>query len=93
MVNLWSNLIICVQECVDHNLLIPYQPKSDKKGELVAAFKYTALVRAEQTERITSHPLPYVHSAYTYVFVKTCNQLLSHESCRVIDPELVALLA
>ncbi len=52
------------QECVDHESLIPYPVLTERKDQYVAAFKFTALVRPTSTERITFHPLPYVHSIY-----------------------------
>ena len=79
------------QECVEHKLLLPYAVKSERRGETVAQFKFTALVRADGTERITSHPLPYVHSAYRCVLVT--GDVTISLACSIRDPELLALLA
>jgi len=39
----------------------------ERPAELVAQFKFTAVVQGKYTTRLVSHPLPYVHSIYEVV--------------------------
>ena len=75
---------------MDHKLLLPYPVLSERRGETVAQFKFTALVRKEGTERLTAHPLPYVHSAYRSATIAASHAIYRRS---ITDPELLALLA
>ena len=61
------SLLIATQECIQRGLLIAYPVQTEKRGEIVAQQKFTALVRESGTERLTTHAAPYVHSIYKYV--------------------------
>jgi len=54
-----------LSELEKHGLLYPYPILYEKEGEIVAQFKYTALVHASGATRITGQPLPYVKSEYS----------------------------
>lgn len=45
--------MMCVRECLEHDLLQPYPVLESKTGELVAHFKTTILITANQIEKIT----------------------------------------
>ncbi|KAF9417797.1 hypothetical protein HW555_005211 [Spodoptera exigua] len=66
-----------VVECVNHKLIEPFQVLYERPGELVAQFKFTALLLPSGTHRITG--LPFDKS--------TCKSERS-----IKDPELNALL-
>jgi len=51
-----------ITECLKHDLVHPYPVLFEKAGEVIAQFKYTVLVLPSGTQRLTSHPLPYVAS-------------------------------
>jgi len=54
-----------IVELLKHNLLHSYPVLFEKDGELVAQFKFTALILPNSTERLNSNPPPYVTSAYS----------------------------
>ncbi|XP_063360199.1 proliferation-associated protein 2G4 [Cydia amplana] len=66
-----------VVECVNHKLIEPFQVLYERPGELVAQFKFTALLLPSGTHRITGLPFDKT----------TCNSERS-----VKDPELTSLL-
>jgi len=51
-----------ITECVKHDLVIPYPVLYEKDNEFVAQFKFTVMILPSSTQRLTSHPLPYVSS-------------------------------
>lgn len=54
-----------LSELEQHGLLHPYPVLYEKPNEIVAQFKYTALVSSGGAVRITDHPLPFVQSQYS----------------------------
>ena len=56
-----------LKEVLSHDLLLSY-PSTLERGELTAQFRFTALVQAGGTTRLTSHPVPHVHSAFRYEY-------------------------
>lgn len=52
-------------ELEKHALINPYPVLYEREGEIVAQFKYTALVGATGAIRVTELPLPYVQSTYS----------------------------
>jgi curved DNA binding protein len=52
-------------ELEKHGLIHPYPVLYEREGEIVAQFKYTALVGPNGASRITQLPLPYVQSQYS----------------------------
>lgn len=66
-----------VVECVSHKIIEPFQVLYERPGELVAQFKFTALLMPSGTHRITGRPFS----------VDQCKSARS-----VTDPELQALL-
>lgn len=75
-----------LKECVNHDLVTPFAVKYEKDGETIAHFKFTVLVQEKGNTRLTSHPLPYVHSAYSV----TDAELLSilEQPARVDGPKV-----
>eukprot|EP01089_Gocevia_fonbrunei_P020742 TRINITY_DN7797_c0_g1_i3.p1 TRINITY_DN7797_c0_g1~~TRINITY_DN7797_c0_g1_i3.p1 ORF type:complete len:317 (-),score=83.77 TRINITY_DN7797_c0_g1_i3:68-1018(-) len=51
-----------ITECVKHELVDSYPVLTEKDGEFVAQYKFTALITANDTKKITGHGLPYVRS-------------------------------
>jgi len=54
-----------LSELEKHGLIHPYPVLYEREGEIVAQFKYTALVGAAGATRITEQPLTYVRSEYS----------------------------
>eukprot|EP00002_Diphylleia_rotans_P026243 TRINITY_DN521_c0_g3_i1.p1 TRINITY_DN521_c0_g3~~TRINITY_DN521_c0_g3_i1.p1 ORF type:complete len:419 (+),score=109.63 TRINITY_DN521_c0_g3_i1:97-1353(+) len=54
-----------ITELVNHNLVTPYPVLFEKQGELVAQFKFTVLLMANGTSRITGLPMPAVQSEHS----------------------------
>lgn len=54
-----------LSELEQHGLLHPYPVLYEREGEIVAQFKYTALVGPTGATRVTEQPLPYVQSQYS----------------------------
>lgn len=52
-----------LKEVLGHDLLLSFPPTVER-GQIIAQYRYTALVQEGQTTRLTSHPVPHVHSAY-----------------------------
>jgi len=52
-------------ELETHSLINPYPILYEKAGEIVAQFKYTALVGKAGALRLTEQPLPFVQSQYS----------------------------
>jgi len=53
-----------ITECLKHDLVNPYPVLYEKQGEFIAQFKFTVLILASGTLRLTSHPLPYISSLH-----------------------------
>eukprot|EP00043_Microstomoeca_roanoka_P029876 m.23639 g.23639 ORF g.23639 m.23639 type:complete len:375 (+) comp9530_c0_seq1:74-1198(+) len=53
-----------LKDCLDHHLLVPYAVQYENDGTYVAQLKFTAIVMAEGTVRLCSHPPPFVKTAY-----------------------------
>lgn len=53
-----------MKECLNHQLLTPFPVLYERKDEIIAQFKFTAVVRPKDTVRLVSQPLPYIHSVY-----------------------------
>jgi len=53
-----------ITELVSHDLVAPYPVLYEKQGEYVAQLKFTVLILPSATDRLTSHPLPYVTSEF-----------------------------
>jgi len=53
-----------ITECIKHDLVYPYPVLYEKQGEFVAQYKFTVLVLPSGTDRLNTHPLPYVQSQY-----------------------------
>jgi hypothetical protein len=67
-----------VTECTKHGIFQPYQPLQESKGAFVAHFKFTALLLANGTLKVTGLTLPSnVHSDKPGMFSKSMQRLVS----------------
>ncbi|KAK9678979.1 hypothetical protein K7432_016475 [Basidiobolus ranarum] len=73
-----ARLRLGLQECVNHQLLIPYPIYTERRGESVAQFKLTVVLTPKGPQRLTSLPsLPYIHSELTVPENSELKQILS----------------
>ncbi|EGD73942.1 hypothetical protein PTSG_05637 [Salpingoeca rosetta] len=69
-----------LKDCLDHKLLLlPYDINYEREGEFVAQIKFTAIVKAEGTLRLCSHPPPYVRTIYE-IKSKEVQELLQEDA-------------
>ncbi|KAI8048796.1 peptidase M24, structural domain-containing protein [Syncephalis plumigaleata] len=56
-----------LNECLNHNLLMPFTALCERSGGMVAQFKLTVVCTLDGPLRLTTsaHPLPYVHSTWS----------------------------
>eukprot|EP00045_Choanoeca_perplexa_P009985 m.99537 g.99537 ORF g.99537 m.99537 type:complete len:416 (-) comp15100_c0_seq13:429-1676(-) len=57
--------LLGLKECLTHNLVVPFAPRTAKPGEFTARIRYTVVVQEDQTTRLCSHPAPFVQSQYS----------------------------
>ncbi len=60
---LGSKALLALKEMTEHNMLNEYPVLYEKKNDLVAQFKFTALILPAKIEKLNSAPLPFVSSA------------------------------
>jgi len=67
-----------ITEIVKHELVDAYPVLFEKDGEIVAQFKFTAIISANATKRMTGpYPLPFVSSQYSVDQVQEIQQVLA----------------
>jgi methionine aminopeptidase len=57
-----SKALMALKEMNEHQMLNDYPVLYEKKGDLVAQFKFTVLIQPSKIEKLNSAPLPFVSS-------------------------------
>jgi hypothetical protein len=57
-----AKAFLAIKEMKQHSVIVDYPVLFERKGELVAQFKFSVLILANKTERLNVAPLPFVKS-------------------------------